>query len=152
MPMLGDYFSKKVIHSQICAGRFLYLHCDFTIPPKEKHLVVCYQEEAEVCFFVINSSINEFIRRNIALLECQVEIACSEYSFLDHNSYINCAEIIKLTLEDTLSQLEGNISRIHGITNENTTGEIIRAVERSKTLSVNEKIKIIAALKHAQNK
>lgn len=47
------------------------------------------------CSVLINSHINPFIMRRPALLELQVQINPSDYSFLDHVSYINCASPLK---------------------------------------------------------
>lgn len=47
------------------------------------------------CSVLINSQINSFILRRPALLKLQVQITPSDYSFLDHVSYINCASPLK---------------------------------------------------------
>lgn len=47
------------------------------------------------CSVLINSQINPFVLRRPALLKLQVQINPSEYSFLDHVSYINCASPLK---------------------------------------------------------
>ncbi|MEE1261152.1 MAG: hypothetical protein U0K66_13385 [Paludibacteraceae bacterium] len=48
-----------------------------------------------VCSVLINSSINPFILRRQHLLQLQIEITPDDYDFLDHVSYINCANPIK---------------------------------------------------------
>ena len=47
------------------------------------------------CSVLINSKINPFIQRRPHLLLLQVEITPDDYDFLDHVSYINCANPIK---------------------------------------------------------
>lgn len=47
------------------------------------------------CSVLINSQINPFIQRRPTLLKLQVPINPSDYSFLDHVSYINCASPLK---------------------------------------------------------
>ena len=47
------------------------------------------------CSVLINSQINPFILRRPALLKLQVQINPSDYSFLDHVSYINCASPLR---------------------------------------------------------
>lgn len=44
-----------------------------------------------VCSVVINSNINQFILKRPKLLALQVEISEEDYEFLNHKSYINCA-------------------------------------------------------------
>lgn len=46
------------------------------------------------CSVVINSHINQFIFKRPKLLALQVEILKDNYGFLDHNSYVNCANPI----------------------------------------------------------
>jgi hypothetical protein len=46
------------------------------------------------CSVVINSHINQFIIKRPKLLDLQVEILKDNYEFLDHNSYVNCANPI----------------------------------------------------------
>ena len=43
--------------------------------------------------FLINSEIHPYILKRPLLLACQVEIKASDYSFLDHDSYIACNEL-----------------------------------------------------------
>lgn len=50
-----------------------------------------------VCSVVINSSINPFIMRRPHLLSRQVQILNEKYSFLSHDSYVNCAQPLKGT-------------------------------------------------------
>lgn len=51
------------------------------------------------CSVLINSQINPFILRRPALLKLQIQIAPTDYAFLDHVSYINCASPLKGQLE-----------------------------------------------------
>lgn len=50
-----------------------------------------------VCSVVINSAINPFIMRRPHLLSRQVQILNEKYSFLSHDSYVNCAQPLKGT-------------------------------------------------------
>lgn len=50
-----------------------------------------------VCSVVINSAINPFILRRPHLLSRQVQILNERYSFLSHDSYVNCAQPLKGT-------------------------------------------------------
>lgn len=53
------------------------------------------EDRVLVCSVLINSSINPFILRRKHLLQLQIEITPDDYDFLDHVSYINCANPIK---------------------------------------------------------
>ncbi|MGN0280877.1 MAG: hypothetical protein ACI4B3_01065 [Prevotella sp.] len=52
-----------------------------------------------VCSVVINSAINPFIMRRPHLLSRQVQILNERYSFLSHDSYVNCAQPLKGTAD-----------------------------------------------------
>lgn len=60
----------------------------------EKFIVVAGVDghKALVCCVLINSAINPFIRRRPKMMACQLEIKESDYGFLSHKSYINCAQ------------------------------------------------------------
>ncbi len=45
-----------------------------------------------ICSVIINSQINPFIQKRPRLLARQVQILASNYSFLSHDSYVNCAQ------------------------------------------------------------
>ncbi len=45
-----------------------------------------------ICSVIINSRINPFVQKRPKLLARQVKISASDYGFLDHDSYINCAQ------------------------------------------------------------
>lgn len=47
------------------------------------------------CSVIINSEINQFIRKRQRLLERQILIKADDYNFLSHDSYINCAQPFK---------------------------------------------------------
>ena len=52
-----------------------------------------------VCSVLINSQINQYIMKRPKLLACQVELKSSDYDFLSHDSYANCAQPIKAKAE-----------------------------------------------------
>lgn len=47
------------------------------------------------CSVVINSKINPFIQKRPKLMAGQVSIFKKDYTFLDHDSFINCAQPLK---------------------------------------------------------
>ena len=53
------------------------------------------QNKLCVCSVIINSEINQFIRKRPQLLARQLELAPQKYSFLSHTSYVNCAQPLK---------------------------------------------------------
>lgn len=67
----------------------------------EKFLIVggVANDRILVCTVMINSQINQYIMKRPNLLACQVKLKASDYDFLDHDSYANCAQPIKAKLE-----------------------------------------------------
>lgn len=136
---------RKYIQARLTPGRVLLLHCDFTTPLKDKFLVLV-AVEPELLFFVINSTINEFIRRKEHLMQCQVKIGHEEHPFLRYHSFINCTEAHKIALRDVYEQLEQDIGRLKDGVSPQTREQIVAAVKFAKTLTPKQKAEILFAL------
>lgn len=67
----------------------------------EKFIVIAgvEGEKVLVCTVLINSVINQYILKRPKMLACQVEVKATDYDFLSHDSYINCAQPIKAKFE-----------------------------------------------------
>jgi hypothetical protein len=67
----------------------------------EKFLIVAgvAEDKILVCSVMINSQINQYIMKRPKMLACQVELKGSDYDFLSHDSYANCAQPIKAKSE-----------------------------------------------------
>jgi len=71
---------------------FFIRNAQYTIPPKDKYvLVVCQDTECHA--FFVNSKISRFIQNRPNMLACQVLLKASEYDFLQHDSYLNCSQL-----------------------------------------------------------
>lgn len=55
------------------------------------------KENVFVCSVIINSRIHPFIMKRPRLLKRQVKIPCKLYPFLDYDSYVNCAQPLKIS-------------------------------------------------------
>jgi len=149
MGKLGDRFPAEqrqaYINRHLVPGQVLYLFCGFTRPPKEKYLVlVC--AGAEPLLFVVNSSVHPFIASRPELRRCQVNLSASEHPFLDHDSVINCAEVIRAADQpDMLDQLARDIGRIKGMLSEGTQKQVLAAVRKARTISAADRRAIEAA-------
>jgi len=99
-------------------------NCQHTTPPKSKYIaVVCLNPNPYG--FLINSQISQFIQNSPALLSSQVAIVAERYSFLQHDSYINCAQIFSFR--------SGELHSVQDIQN-NTRKAIERVVDNSKLI------------------
>ena len=104
--------------------------------PKDKFVVIVHKDPEPWGFF-INTGIRQFIQKRPELLVCQVSIKATDYKFLDHDSYVDCAELY--LFEDT--ELRDAI----GPVNKQTKIEIKKAVAVSKTIIVRHKKLILAS-------
>jgi len=150
MSKLGDYFppehKQRFVEQHLKPGQVLYLFCEFTTPAKEKYLVLACPG-GQPLLFIMNSAIHPFIERRPELRRCQVLLRAAEYDFLDHDSYINCSQVVDvLTEAEILHQISTDIRRIQGELTERTKRAIIRVVGSAKTIDKRTKRRIIHAL------
>jgi hypothetical protein len=127
-------------------GVVLKLFCDFTVPPKEKRLIVV-SVEPEPLLLVINSEINEYKQKRPHLRGQQIAISSEECDFLDHDSFIDCSKVY-----DDFSSVEienvvvNDTTLILGNINSRIVGEIMTVVDDSVTLEQRHKTRIISDL------
>lgn len=92
MGSLGDILSGNSLKSlTIVPGSIFHGPMDGVDHGKFYIIAGVSGDKLCVCSVVINSKINQFILKRPKLLALQVEILEGDYSFLDHKSYINCA-------------------------------------------------------------
>lgn len=141
MTNLGSLFSAGVIQqlteANLRAGAVLFMHCDFTTPPKNKYLVVACCEP-EMLVLVINSEINPFIARRDELLDCQVDVPRADHTFLDHDSFVNCIEThTAFNMTDVRDAIVADYANVYkGRLANYVIRQVIDAVERSETMEV----------------
>lgn len=137
---------KDTVKSKIKPGRILHLYCDFTKPPKNKFLVVI--SENPLRLFIVNSDINKFKSANQEILNCQIEILKSNYSFLSKPiSFIDCsAMIISFKYEDVVKELVKDTNNIKCNLTNDTKGLIRIAVSNSGLYSLINKNLVTAHL------
>ncbi len=89
---------------------FFLPNCRHAKPvPKPKLVVIAYIIPSPYGF-LINSTINRFIRQRPYLLPCEAEIQATQHtSFLPHDSYIDCREAFPFDLAE-LTQSRGKLS------------------------------------------
>ena len=147
---LGDSFpselKKELIEKDLIPGRFIYLFCPFTTPPKNKYFLVVSINPL-VLLFIVNTTVNPFILNNPKLLEAQLLLKQSDYSFLDHDSYLACHEIIdKFGLREIEEILFKDLSRIKGFLYRTTRDEIVKILNKNMTLTLKQRVNIINSL------
>lgn len=87
-----------------------------------------------VCSVMINSEINQYIRRRPRMLSCQVLLKSADYEFLSHDSFANCAQPIKAKLESFMV----DDMKYCGMLNETDLTQVQQRIIASGTLTVDE--------------
>ncbi|ECO0902165.1 hypothetical protein AA449_26900 [Salmonella enterica subsp. enterica serovar Newport] len=145
-----DFLARFTQSRGVSPGDVLYLHCDFTTPPKMKYMVVVCCEPLLV--LLINSEISRFIMGKPDLLSCQVDLAKNDHDFLEWDSVVSC---IEAHTAFNLEALQKRIATEYGkilkgrITNERMRAVRI-AVNDSPVMVRKHKKMILEALEHYQ--
>lgn len=79
-----------LLANHLRVGAVIYKHCDFTVPPKSKYMVVA-SVDPSLLVLLINSEINKFYTLR-ELDQFHVLVPAAEHDFLHHDSYTNCVE------------------------------------------------------------
>ena len=143
---LSDDDRRDYALSALAPGHVLYLHVEFTRPPKDKYLVILCRGSRPL-LFLINSRIPALSQTTAELRACQVRLTPTQNDFLDHESYLDCSDLIDGMREsDIVAQLIADPSRVCGKLTDETKRQLISIVRRARTLSKFHKDKILAAL------
>lgn len=102
----------------------------------EKFLIVAgvAEDRILVCSVMINSEINPYIQCRPRMLSCQLKLKASDYSFLNYDSYANCAQPIRAKFEVFMSEER----RYCGILNEADLTQVQQRIIASGALTVDE--------------
>lgn len=118
MGIIGNLFpaseKQKFADEHVQPGQVLYLNCAFMNPPREKYVLLAHTD-TRCLLFIINSRIHPYIASRPYLAQAQVQIDVSNYPFLDHDSYMNCSEVIdSVDVEEIRRQVLDDLSRVKG--------------------------------------
>ena len=86
------------------------------------------------CTVLINSNINPFIMKRQHMLDCQVLLRSERYSFLSHDSFVNCAQPISANLQHFMD----DEYKYCGLLNKDDLENVIESIKRSGVLSEDE--------------
>ena len=135
---------RAEIIRNLVPGMVLKLWVPYFSTPKYKFAVIVCR--APLILFYVNSGINDYIRQNRELINCQVPISAGDYDFLDRISYIDCTEEAVRDEEDVISQLMSEMNRIKGTLKMPDIGGIRKAVQDNRTLERRYRKLILASL------
>jgi len=138
---------REAVSRKFLPGTVVYVFCPFTNPPKEKYVILAATDEPPL-LIVVNTTVHRFIRERPYMDRCQVLLGASDYTFLDHDSNANCAEVIDtMPLEEIITQLVADPSRIKGTLTPKSTSEVGVALGLSATVVPAQVHRIQSALK-----
>lgn len=150
MSPIGDSFppeeKEAYFHRHLKPGQVIYLDCAFTNPPKPKYLVLACIEPKLLCF-LINTEIHSYIKKRPHLLQCQILMSQASHSFLDYDSFIDCKEVIELSLDDVKNQVLLDMSRVKEEISAEVKSTIIKTISASSTITPRLKKWILDSLK-----
>lgn len=111
-----------------------------TKPPKDKFFVVVGEDESGlVGFFFINSNINQFVQRRQLMLDMQMPIKPENYGFLKYFSYVAGHELLYISKETLISELESGAMKMKGRLSEADLDMLLDAALSSPLFSEHEK-------------
>ena len=148
MNLLGDAFDKEhrreYLHSKLEPGVILYLFCRFIGDNgKNKYLLLLHFSD-HALFFTINSNIPAWLENRNDLSEHQIMLSRDKYEFLQHDSYINCSNVIDcISPGEMYQQVYADMQRLKGKIADEDLFFVIEAVKNSKTISPKHKKEIL---------
>lgn len=133
-------------------GRVYHVHCNVMVPAKEKFLicVACNTPPPNVferlLFAVVNSEVHRFIQNRPELLAAQVPVSPRSLSFLAHDSFIDCSDLIVQERNWLEPQLLSQPSRDKGLATRGILLLMLRAIRSSVKISQRDKDSVSVAL------
>lgn len=130
-------------------GKILYLN--ISLPPSDepvnKYMILVSKGDYPLLLKINSSNIRTTY--NQRLKEFQFKIKPSDYSFLDHESYIDCGNVWvnRISKEEIIEQVHKDPKRDCGDISKDHKNEIIRLTKMSKSISPVHKRIIEAELK-----
>lgn len=150
---LSDLFPEaerlESVRRQMVPGYVFYLYCKFTTPePKNKYLLLVCSEP--LLFLVINSEKRDLVRSNKRWDDVQIPLLKQEYTFLDHDSWIDCVDSVPtddMPRENVEQQVLADMTRIQEprLTNDKMEA-VMDAVANSPGFIPQDQSLIMAAL------
>lgn len=88
-----------------------------------------------VGFFFINSWVNDFIQGKPEMSRLQFPLSQSDYRFLSHNSYLNCASLVTIDKQKLAESISSGETTIKGELSKEDISSILRTLNVSKLYS-----------------
>jgi ferredoxin len=137
---------EKYVRESILPWQILRLFCQFTTPPKNKHILIA-SIYPHPLLLMVNSQIHSYIKSRPCLKSCQVLLRASEHLFLAHDSYVDCRNVCTtFSLNDIVAQVHADRRRIKGFISDEAQAQVIAAIKVCPTLEKQYKNLILAEI------
>ena len=150
MPRLGNAFPPEIrrafVLEKLVSGCVIRIQVKFPQKTKPKFLVLIAEDDSEYWAFIANSEIHPFIRSREHLYRSQVAVDAASHTFLTHDSYLACHEILKLRREEVIQELISDTSSLKGNITVEIREQILAAIKSAITLTASEKRQILLFL------
>ncbi len=146
-PRIGDLFPPDVRSvfsvTAIKPGTILRTHVDDTTPPKIKlFLVLVVNEElASIACLYINSDVNPNLFYNEELKSLHLPISSVKYSFLAHDSFIDCSDMREKKLHNLQGAIQNDMDVLQGELSIEDLTSALSTVLHAKTIPIKLKKK-----------
>lgn len=127
---------KTIVEKELTPGRIFYLFCNFKKNSCDKYLVLACISNNIPFFFIVNTQIPHFIKKNSILRDAQIKLNARDYRFLRYDSYLNCCKLVDhLSKTNIINQIiKKNTRLLPDRINVKTRQEILKRINRSKTI------------------
>ena len=150
MPRIGNEFPPEIrrafVLEKLVSGCVVRIQVKFPQKTKPKFLVLVAEDDSVYWTFIVNSEIHPFIRNREHLYKSQVAIDAASHTFLTHDSYLACHEILKLRREEVIQELISDTSSFKGNISVEIREQILAAIKSAITLNASEKRQILLFL------
>lgn len=142
---LGDSFPPEVQKEfkarTLKAGAVFRVFLSWTVPPKEKRIVIVGVNEGKalVGHLLLNTNLNLNCHNNDELRNLQIYIPCDCCDYLDHDSYLDCSELFEYPLDKLQSEFDKDSEVFLGHLSNNDFTKVIDKVTNARTITPKKK-------------
>lgn len=120
---LGDVFPEElknqsnINYTFLEKGTVLRMFVDHMNPPKIKMFIVLgsHEDQCALGTLLINSTVNQNMHFTLELQALQYKLDSREYSFLKHDSFVDCSEIQQFKNTEILQKVNEDNTKIVGL-------------------------------------
>lgn len=147
MAALGDFFpshlKNAVVVQNIKVGSVFRVFDNSTNPPKIKRFIVVGTSSDSIVLAIvyINTEINPFLFTTPELKSLHYPIAAASRSYIDHDSFVDCSQLIEKTEETLRSEYLKDMKINIGELSQVDLNSILGIIKKSRTIDLKTKKK-----------